>query len=108
MNMVDWLSNIMVRVGAEWVMWLMFGLSAVSIGIIVERAWFFRSLGDDLNVVAALDDQDHHELGRELLLGIAAVVLGVDAHDPAPGDIANGRQCGDTAPSASAAAAAAG
>ncbi|HEY4121330.1 MAG TPA: MotA/TolQ/ExbB proton channel family protein [Byssovorax sp.] len=52
MNLVEWLKRIMVAFGASWVMWLMIGLSVVSVAIILERAWFFWSLRDDLGVLA--------------------------------------------------------
>jgi len=48
MNLVEWLQRIMVGFGAAWVMWLMLGLSVVSVAIILERGWFFWSLRDDL------------------------------------------------------------
>lgn len=48
MKLVEWLKRIMVGFGAEWVMWLMIVLSIVSVAIILERAWFFHSLRDDL------------------------------------------------------------
>jgi biopolymer transport protein ExbB len=51
MNLVEWLSRIMVGFGASWVMWLMLGLSIISVAIILERAWFFWSLRDDLTVL---------------------------------------------------------
>jgi biopolymer transport protein ExbB len=52
MNIVEWLQRIMVGFGAAWVMWLMLGLSVVSVAIILERAWYFWSLRDDLTVLA--------------------------------------------------------
>jgi len=52
MNTVEWISAVMVRFGAEWVMWLMFALSAISVAVMVERAWFFRSMRDDLHRLA--------------------------------------------------------
>lgn len=51
MNLVEWLQRIMVGFGAAWVMWLMLGLSVVSVAIILERGWFFWSLRDDLGVL---------------------------------------------------------
>ncbi len=48
MNLVEWLKRVMVSAGAEWVMWLLISLSVVSVAIILERAWFFSSLRDDL------------------------------------------------------------
>jgi biopolymer transport protein ExbB/TolQ len=61
MHLVEWLQRIMVGFGAAWVMWLMLALSVVSVAIILERAWFFWSLRDDLVVLAkelrtSLDD----------------------------------------------------
>jgi biopolymer transport protein ExbB/TolQ len=52
MNLVEWLQRIMVGFGAAWVMWLMLVLSVVSVAVILERAWFFWSLRDDLVVLA--------------------------------------------------------
>ena len=61
MNIVEWLQRIMVGFGAGWVMWLMLVLSVVSVAVILERAWYYWSLRDDLVVLAkelraALDD----------------------------------------------------
>jgi biopolymer transport protein ExbB len=52
MKLVEWLQRIMVGFGAEWVMWLMIGLSVISVAIMLERAWFFWSLRDDLVTLA--------------------------------------------------------
>lgn len=49
MNLVEWLKRVMVSTGAAWVMWLMIGLSVGSVAIILERAWFFNSMKDDLS-----------------------------------------------------------
>lgn len=61
MKLIEWLQRIMVGFGAAWVMWLMIGLSVISVAIILERAWFFWSLRDDLvglskELRAALED----------------------------------------------------
>ena len=61
MNIVEWLLRIMVGFGPAWVMWVMIGLSIVSVAIILERGWYFWSLRDDLGVLAkelraSLDD----------------------------------------------------
>ena len=61
MNIVEWLQRIMVGFGAAWIMWLMLVLSVISVAIILERAWYFWSLRDDLVILAkelraALDD----------------------------------------------------
>lgn len=52
MNLVEWLKRIMVGFGAAWVMWLLLALSVVSVAIMLERAWFFYSIRDDLAKLA--------------------------------------------------------
>lgn len=45
--MIERITHLMVESGAAWVLWLLFGLSAVSVAIALERAWVFRrSQGD--------------------------------------------------------------
>ncbi len=51
-KIVEWLEQIMVGFGAGWVMWLMLGLSVISVAVILERGWFFYSLRDDLASLA--------------------------------------------------------
>jgi biopolymer transport protein ExbB/TolQ len=53
MNLVDWLQRLMTNFGAEWVMWLMLGLSVISVAIMLERAWFYWSLRDDIATLAS-------------------------------------------------------
>lgn len=48
MNLTEWLQRLMTNFGAQWVMWLLIGLSVVSVAIMLERAWFFWSIRDDL------------------------------------------------------------
>jgi biopolymer transport protein ExbB/TolQ len=48
MNLVEWIQRLMTNFGAEWVMWLMLGLSVISVAIMLERVWFFWSLRDDV------------------------------------------------------------
>jgi biopolymer transport protein ExbB len=43
----------MTNFGAEWVMWLLLGLSVVSVAIMLERAWFYWSLRDDVAQLAS-------------------------------------------------------
>jgi biopolymer transport protein ExbB/TolQ len=52
MHLVDWLQKLMTNFGAAWVMWLMIFLSVVSVAIMLERAWFYLSLRDDLAALA--------------------------------------------------------
>src|SRR5688572_7114149 len=52
MNLVEWLQRLMTNFGAEWVMWLMLGLSVISVAIMLERAWFYWSLRDDVAQLA--------------------------------------------------------
>ena len=41
--MIEQLTHVMVRSGATWVLWLLFGLSIVSLAIGFERAWVLRA-----------------------------------------------------------------
>jgi biopolymer transport protein ExbB len=52
MNLVEWLQRLMTNFGAEWVMWLMLGLSVISVAIMLERAWFYWSVRDDVAALA--------------------------------------------------------
>jgi biopolymer transport protein ExbB len=54
MHLVEWLQRLMSDFGAGWVMWIMIGLSVVSVAIMLERTWFYFSLRDD---IAALADK---------------------------------------------------
>jgi biopolymer transport protein ExbB len=53
MQLVEWLQRLMTNFGAAWVMWLLLGLSVVSVAVMLERAWFYLSLRDDLAELAA-------------------------------------------------------
>src|SRR5271170_2957501 len=98
MDLVNWLKRIMVGFGASWVMWLMLGLSVISVAIILERAWFFWALRDDLTVLqrdlrTALDDsipaaQKRMEASPSaeaavVLAGLAMADRGADAAEEA-------------------------
>ena len=48
MNLTEWLQRLMTNFGAQWVMWLLIGLSVVSVAVMLERAWFYWSLRDDI------------------------------------------------------------
>ncbi|HKQ68745.1 MAG TPA: MotA/TolQ/ExbB proton channel family protein [Polyangiaceae bacterium] len=52
MNLVDHAKRLMTNFGASWVMWLLLGLSVVSVAIMLERGWFYYSLRDDLGALA--------------------------------------------------------
>jgi biopolymer transport protein ExbB/TolQ len=52
MNLVEWLQRLMTNFGAEWVMWLLLGLSVISVAIMLERGWFYHSLKDDTEKLA--------------------------------------------------------
>lgn len=53
MHLVEWLQRLMTNFGAAWVMWLLIGLSVVSVAIMLERGWFYLSIRDDLGALAA-------------------------------------------------------
>ena len=52
MNAVESLKQLLVQVGASWVLWLLGLLSLVSVAIIVERALYFRGRSGDLRALA--------------------------------------------------------
>jgi biopolymer transport protein ExbB/TolQ len=52
MNLVEWLQRLMTNFGAGWVMWLLLFLSVISVAIMLERAWFYWTMRDDLAALA--------------------------------------------------------
>jgi biopolymer transport protein ExbB/TolQ len=52
MNIVEKSKAVMLAMGAKPVMWLMIALSILSLAIILERAYFFYSINDDLETLA--------------------------------------------------------
>jgi biopolymer transport protein ExbB len=83
--MIERIKSLMVGLGATWVLWLMFALSVVSLAVMLERAWFFWSLRDDISALM-------RDLGRLLRAG----------------DLAGARQRLEQSPSAEAAVVVAG
>ena len=71
MSTVEAIKNFFLQTGAAWVLWLLFGLSFVSIAIVIERVFVFRAKGSSLKALA--DKLDRHlaagdlERARELL-----------------------------------------
>jgi biopolymer transport protein ExbB len=49
--MIEQLTTAMVAAGTKWVLWLMAGLSVISVAIMLERAWFFWSIRDDIEAL---------------------------------------------------------
>lgn len=71
MNLVEWIQRLMTNFGAEWVMWLMLGLSVISVAVMLERGWFYWSLRDDLaklalDLRAALRKNDFEHARKQL------------------------------------------
>lgn len=62
MNVVTKSKALMLAMGAAPIMWLMIGLSIVSLAIVLERLWFFHSVEDDLESLA-------HALSQRLRTG---------------------------------------
>ena len=71
MSTVEAIKNFFLHTGAAWVLWLLFGLSFLSIAIVIERVIVFRTKGASLKALA--DKLDRHlaagdlERARELL-----------------------------------------
>ncbi len=51
-NLVEHSKRLMTNFGAGWVMWLLIALSVVSVAIMLERAWFYYTLREDLPALA--------------------------------------------------------
>jgi biopolymer transport protein ExbB len=60
--MIERIKSAMVGLGAGWVLWLLLALSVISMAIILERAWLFWTLRDDVEALM-------RELGRLLRAG---------------------------------------
>lgn len=60
--MIERVQSAMVGLGAGWVLWLMLVLSIVSLAIMLERAWLYWSLRDDVPALM-------RDLGRLLRSG---------------------------------------
>jgi len=56
-TLMELLKHALLDLRASWVMWILLGLSAIDLGIIVERALFFRSIRGDLPTLAAALDK---------------------------------------------------
>ena len=67
--MVERLKDVMVHAGAAWVLWLLFALSIISVGIMIERARLFLSRRDD---IASLLADLHRLLGARDVDGARA------------------------------------
>src|SRR5215813_10003458 len=60
--MIERVKSAMVGAGAGWVLWLMLALSVISLAIMLERAWLFWSLRDNVGELM-------RDLGRLLRSG---------------------------------------
>jgi biopolymer transport protein ExbB len=57
-NAVEMVKQALLRSGSDWVLWFLGGLSVLSLAIIVERWFFFRSRDTSIRELAkSLDDQ---------------------------------------------------
>lgn len=57
MSTVEAIKNIFIGSGAGWVLWFLAALSVASIGIAVERWFYFRKKGGNLRALAAMLDE---------------------------------------------------
>lgn len=62
-SLVETLKLLLLRSGAEWVLWLLFALSVASIAVAVERLAFLRRKGEDVRGLAGMLDA-HLRAGR--------------------------------------------
>ncbi len=57
MNTIDAVKQILLQSGASWVLWLLGALSLVSVGIIIERWFYYRSRGANVQPLAEQPDR---------------------------------------------------
>lgn len=88
--MIQELAKFFDVVGVEWILWLLIGLSALSIGVIVERAIFFIKNGVDMDALSKRMLGALRDGGKDAAQKVAADVPGMpggvlraafDAHD---------------------------
>ncbi len=93
MNIVGHLKHALLDVHAGWVMWLLLGLSVISLALIMERALFFLSLRGDIRWLSSrldelLREQRYREamdlMSSSKLPEAAAVVAGLKHADLGP------------------------
>jgi biopolymer transport protein ExbB len=53
MNLVSQLKQVLLALHASWIMWILLGLSLISLGIILERALLFLSLRGDVRKLSS-------------------------------------------------------
>ena len=63
MNDVETIKHLFLDMGAAWVLWLLFILSIISVGLCIERVLFYHRRGDNLQALANLLDK-HLSLGQ--------------------------------------------
>lgn len=79
MNTVEVLTHLFVESGAQWVLWLLFLLSAASVSIAAERWVYFRSKSDDLRSLVGTVDAHLRAGDREEALRTLAPKRSVGA-----------------------------
>jgi len=102
--MIEQLTNVMVQSGAAWVLWLLFGLSVLSLAIGLERAWVLRAARGDTALLvrelrACLRGGDHGR-AEQLLSGDRNVAASIVAAGLAEAD--QGAQAAEEAMAAAA------
>jgi biopolymer transport protein ExbB len=89
--MIEHLTRIMVHSGAAWVLWLLFGLSFLSLAVALERLLVFRRTRGDVAALVprlrSLLRADDHEAAQALLEGAHSVEGRVVAAGLAEADV---------------------
>jgi biopolymer transport protein ExbB/TolQ len=89
--MIEQLTHVMVQSGAAWVLWLLFGLSIISLAIGLERAWVLRAARGDTALLVkelrrCLRNEDPRR-ARQLLDGDKNVAASIVAAGLAEADL---------------------
>jgi biopolymer transport protein ExbB len=93
LNTIDAVKQILLQSGASWVLWLLGALSLVSVGIIIERWFYYRSRGGNVQPLAEQLDRwlaagdfraATEELGRSRSVAAAIASAGLRLADRGP------------------------
>jgi len=93
LNTIDAVKQILLQSGASWVLWLLAALSLISVGIIIERWFYYRSRGANVQPLAEQLDRwlaagdfraATEELGRSRSVAAAIAAAGLRLADRGP------------------------
>ena len=101
MNAVEAAKQLFLRSGADWVLWLLVGLSLASLAVVIERWFYYRAQGGDLRGLAdqldgwlraAQYDKAIEELTRQGSVAAVVAAAGLRLADRGPAAVERAMQ----------------